>query len=898
MKISNNDKNRYHSSILENGLRLLYVENENAAKSACSLVVNTGSFDDPNDRPGFAHFIEHLLFNGNKKFPEPNAINDFVAKHGGHCNAWTATEHSNFFFDINHNSLPNALDFFAHLFIDPLFDDAAITREQEAIHAEFKLKLRDDTRRIQQVHKETCNPEHPYSKFSVGNRQTLSDLPERPVRDELQSFWDANYQAQYMTVCIVSNDDSNLELAKQVFSRIPSANPNQNKPAITPSLYRKEDLGTFICIRPVKELHKLNITFALPSVNQLYPHKIVSFIAHLIGHEGQGSLSLSLKNQGLINALSAGHGISGQNFKDFNISLELTELGENQLDLILTQVFSYINFMRAERPPEYLYEEQQRLALTSFDFQEPSKPSKLANALSLNMQHYPIDDVLYGDYRMDGFELGHWNQIFNLLNANNMRVTLVSQNINTDTEAHWYHTPYSQQQIDADVLNELNAIEPNTGTFAYPSPNPYLQNEIHVEEVHSHSDKPICIESKKGWQLWFKQDITFKVPKGNIYVGLDLPKGVQTTQNQAILRLFCELFLDQVSDIHYQAETAGLNYNLYTHSGGITLYTSGLSNNQPHLLFSLVDQLFTQKPQRGRFEEIKRQLIKHWRNAESNKPISQLFSLLNAHLIPSMATTSELADELEHVSLSEFTKSMTAIMSDAFVESFIFGNWTSTQALAINETLKEKLDHLNLVEEVKREVHRISDTEVFELSKKVDHQDAAALIYLQGFSTKPEYQDNTEKACFILLSQILAPFAFNYLRTERQLGYMVGSGYMPISNVPGLAIYVQSHDFESSQLTTELHDCLELFSNKIKNLPGEDFLKHKEAIIHQYKERPANLTQHCQQLWASIGNKDYNFDQKQEIIRELEQLKLIDLTRWFSAYFNPQLASGIQINSR
>lgn len=898
MKTSNNDINRYHSATLDNGLRILYVEDESASKSACSLVVNTGSFDDPDDRPGFAHFIEHLLFNGNKKFPEPNAINDFVAKHGGHCNAWTATEHSNFFFDISHDSFSIALDYFSSLFIDPLFEDSAIKREQEAIHAEFKLKLRDDTRRIQQVHKETCNPKHPFSKFSVGNRQTLSDLPQRPVKDELKEFWSTHYQAQYMTVCIVSNDMSHFDLAKRVFSQINSNNPLQNKPVIAAPLYREEDLANFICIRPVKELHKLNITFALPSINQIYQNKVVSFIAHLVGHEGQGSLSHSLKSQGLINALSAGHGISGQNFKDFNISFELTELGENQLDHILTLVFSFINFMKAELPPEYLYTEQQKLAQVSFDFQEPSRPSKLANALSLNMQHYPDQDVLFGDYRMDGFEESHWNQIFNLLKPQNMRVTLVSQNISTDQEAHWYHTHYARQKIDSEVIQELDGLMPNVATFAYPCPNPYLENDIRVEEVETHSDIPVCLETVEGWQLWFKQDMTFKVPKGYIYVGLDLPKGIDTSENQAILRLFCELFLDQVSEIHYQAETAGLNYNLYTHSGGITLYTSGLSNNQPELLYSLIDQLFSLKPQRGRFEEIKRQLIKHWKNAESNKPISQLFSLLNAHLLPSMATTAELAEKLEHINLSDFNERISHILSTAFVESFIFGNWTTTQALAINESLKQRLARLTLVPEVARSVHRISDTEVFELSKKVDHQDSAALIYLQGFSTKPEFQDNTEKACFILLSQILAPFAFNHLRTDRQLGYMVGSGYMPISNVPGLAIYVQSHDYDSKQLTKELHECLVIFSNEIKSLSLDDFRKHKETIIHQYKERPANLTQQCQQLWAAIGNKDYNFDQKQQIINELESLSLNDLTRWFSVYFNPHLSSGIQVNSR
>ena len=100
MNTSPNDNKAYRTLCLDNGLRIVLVEAMDSHKSACSLVVNCGHFDDPVDRPGFAHFVEHLLFNGNAKYPEPNAINTFMSQHGGHCNAWTGTEHSCYFFDI------------------------------------------------------------------------------------------------------------------------------------------------------------------------------------------------------------------------------------------------------------------------------------------------------------------------------------------------------------------------------------------------------------------------------------------------------------------------------------------------------------------------------------------------------------------------------------------------------------------------------------------------------------------------------------------------------------------------------------------------------------------------------------------------------------------------------
>ena len=339
---------------LDNGLRIVLVEAMDSHKSACSLVVNCGHFDDPVDRPGFAHFVEHLLFNGNAKYPEPNAINTFMSQHGGHCNAWTGTEHSCYFFDIQPDWFFEGLDYFAHLFIEPNFSDVALKKEQEAIHAEYKLKLKDDSRRIQQVHKQTSNPDHPFHKFSVGNRHTLSDLPQRPVVDEIRSFWQSQYQARYMTLCIVSRHSLNEleERVSRLFSLLPDFTGRKAKSAVNSPLYRQQDLGLFIGIHPVKELHKLNLTFPLPDMSELYTNKMLSFLAHIMGHEGKGSLFEALKDLGYINALSAGNGISGSNFKDFNISLDLTELGEQSLDQILEQVFAYLNFLQTQTPSE------------------------------------------------------------------------------------------------------------------------------------------------------------------------------------------------------------------------------------------------------------------------------------------------------------------------------------------------------------------------------------------------------------------------------------------------------------------------------------------------------------------------------------------------------------------
>ena len=80
-----------------------------------------------------------------------------------------------YFFEVLNDSFLTALAQFADTIHAPLILPSACEKERNAIDAEFKLKLKDDSRRIYQVHKEACNPAHPFAKFSVGNHQTLSN---------------------------------------------------------------------------------------------------------------------------------------------------------------------------------------------------------------------------------------------------------------------------------------------------------------------------------------------------------------------------------------------------------------------------------------------------------------------------------------------------------------------------------------------------------------------------------------------------------------------------------------------------------------------------------------------------------------------------------------------------
>lgn len=87
---SPNDDNAYRLITLENGLKALLISDPDAPKAAAALDVYVGSGDNPRGRGGLAHFLEHMLFLGTEKYPDPAEYERFITEHGGNRNAFTS----------------------------------------------------------------------------------------------------------------------------------------------------------------------------------------------------------------------------------------------------------------------------------------------------------------------------------------------------------------------------------------------------------------------------------------------------------------------------------------------------------------------------------------------------------------------------------------------------------------------------------------------------------------------------------------------------------------------------------------------------------------------------------------------------------------------------------------
>lgn len=219
------DEYSYRLLTLDNGIQALLVHDPETDKAAAACDVHVGSLSDPTDLPGLAHFLEHMLFYSSEKYPEEDAYSKFIAEHGGHTNAYTACESTNYHFDCSWDALPEALDRFSQFFIAPLISADGVQREVNAVDSEHGKNTNSDSWKKLQLWKATSNPSHPASRFSTGNLDTLMTRPTAKgvsVHERVRQFYEQHYSAGLMRLAVVGRHslDEMEEMVRDKFAPV------------------------------------------------------------------------------------------------------------------------------------------------------------------------------------------------------------------------------------------------------------------------------------------------------------------------------------------------------------------------------------------------------------------------------------------------------------------------------------------------------------------------------------------------------------------------------------------------------------------------------------------------------------------------------------------------------
>lgn len=873
---SPNDDNDYRIVELANGLRAVLVSDADADKAAASLNVAVGSGDDPADRAGLAHFLEHMLFLGTKKYPEPGEYQQFIKSHGGSHNAFTAFQDTNYFFDVEARFLEPALDRFAEQFSAPLFTADLVDRERNAVHSEFSSKLKDDGRRFYSVKKAASNPEHAFSQFAVGNLTTLENTDENPLRPDLIEFWKNHYSANLMTLAVYGPQslDELEQLVRPRFSAIENRQLTAKKHL--PQVYRPDVMPSKVIADAIKDVRSLTLSFPIPSQDANYRTKPASFVANLIGHEGPGSLFDVLKRAGLVESLSAGLGMDTGESATLEISMSLTPEGLSRQDDILPLVFEYIELIRAEGISEQRFEEMQQLASIDFRFRDQSDPIHEVMSLSRQLRHYPSADVLSAPWLLERYAPEQYADILDRLTPDNLIVFVLAPEpaLENPETTPWYNVEWQRQPLAEDSLTNTT-LPKLAGQLRLPQTNPFVPEDLAMVAGDSMT-KPIRLTSREGLEIWFARDTRFDSPKANVYLSLRTPAARVSARSTVLTQLLVDAVNTNLNAWAYSARLAGLDYSVYPHLRGVTVRVGGYSDKLHTLMNRILLQIADPELTRQRFDIARQNLVDSLQNKAKNRPVEQTSEFVQTALIEGAWSTEDKLAAAQQVTLDELESFADALLSEVDPVMLAHGNLTHAYALNLAQQVRAVVLAGSTIATVDRSrVRQLPASETL-VNLDVEHPDTGYTLYMQGANT-----GFAERARYRLLAQIISSPFYEEIRTKRQLGYLVYATPFEILETPALGFVVQSPTASQTEIDRAVQEFAAAFESRLAGLDDASLNREKQAVISKLMERDRQLSDVSGRYWREIDRDARGFDSREKLAQAIQSVTRKELLQTF-----------------
>ena len=823
------------------------LESTGLKMSAAGLCVNMGSFSDPDDIPGLAHFLEHMVFMGSKKFPGENEFESFIAKNGGYDNAHTDTETTVFWFESPRRHFHEGMDRFAQFFISPLMKEEAMQREREAVDSEFQMALPSDDNRVIQIFGGLATAQHPMAKFMWGNIDSLKPkgLSDKEIHERLHKFWSRHYTAQSLYLAVQSQHslDSLQDWVVDCFKEVPNNGLPREDFSTMLEPFSSPDFHKLYEVSPVQNVYKLDLTWALPPLMDRYRVKPLHYLAWIIGHEGRGSLMSFLRRR--VWALSIVAGNAGDGFENnscysmFPIVITLTKAGYDNIEKVVQSVFTYLDMLIEEGPNQRIFSEIQKIEDLDFAFQEEKHPNDNVETLCENMVFYPPERYLDGDDLLFEYDEAVLRQCLEALVRDKVNIFLRSKEIPSDSldkVEPWFGTKHSKKDIPESWLEKSQEFR---AEFHLPEPNLFIAEDTRVLQVAGETRHPVRVVSDPGGELFYKADTVFQQPRAHIAYLLRSPLQLQSLTNSCLLDLVVMCLLQNITEDVYPADLAQLGYSLYAHECGLVIRVSGLSDKLPNLFRVILDHLadfevtnfvdilhqiitlsiLQSETTESVFSAVKEQQRRNYHNhcIKASKLVRdvRLSVLQDVHHSPHMKH-----NIVRDVSLQQVRDFAATFKRSLFVQGLVQGNLSQDAALEVDAGLRARLQCSAPAPDTVTDVRCAElpgGAAVLRCDSLANTSDTNTLVTNYYQAGPGSIRDQAVLDTIVLLME--EP-VFDTLRTQEQLGYSVSMTARNTYGVLGLSVTVntQATKFTPQHVDERIEEFFKTFtSNNLNN---------------------------------------------------------------------------------
>ncbi len=872
---------KFSSMKLKNDLEVMVISDPRFKKSAAALAVGVGSLADPNEAQGLAHYLEHMLFMGTKKYPAHDEYRDFIEKNGGYSNAYTADEITNYLFEIDTGAYKEALDRFAQFFISPLLDERYLEKEKNAVNSEFDRNIEKDHWRLYRMSTVIAKKEHPYNTFNIGSNKTLKDVKRKDVLE----FYKKYYSADNMKLVLVSSKpiDELKKLARTNFNSVPKFKYQKNEYDF--QYFNKNEQPQITFIQSIQDRYILQVFFNTPDYVDYWQSKPTLMLAYLLGDESEGSLLSYLKEKGWALKLSASPEV---HWRDFGFNLTLTKKGRENYQQVVQAIFAAIELVKEKGYPKYVFEDNQEIARLELENLEASGGAGMASSFAAKIMDYPVDEVIDRSFLIEKYSKEDFETFLSYLRKDNAHIFVASQNEKTDQTEKPFGIKYRTTNFKAPLDDK--ALAPLKKQMALPKQNPFIARSFDlVNSDKTQSEAQTLTEN--GFKLHVQTDTELGIPK--TYLDTYFQSAIENNpKNYLLSSLYAKCKEEELREWAYPALTAGYSYSISSVFGDkMAVSVSGFSEKIDLLLTTILEDSEKKREisqcqiDEKRLDQIKDKMLLDLSNFKKMEAFRRLMLESQIVSVDKEIHWEQYKNMVASVSLKDLNQFGKDFFNKVFVEVVASGNITSkgVKALAqnISTSLEAELLSLKKAEAQNRQfvLPPKSKEVAYKLSGNNNNNAMMTSYYLKDWNIN-------DHAHLMVLGKLISPAYFSELRSNQQLGYVVFSFPNLDSGYIGFNGLIQSQNHKASYLKGQSDKFVENFVSDLSGkLTDKDLEPVIAALVNELEKKATVLAQRHSKFKKLALQYNGHFSMEKDLIAAVKNMKASDLKEFMKSSF-------------
>lgn len=229
---------KFKKHTLKNGLRVLLHQDSSTPIVTINTVYDVGAKDEDENRTGFAHLFEHLMFGGSVNIPEFDGPLQNV---GGQNNAFTSNDITNYYITLPKENIETGLWLESDRMLSLAFTPESLEVQRSVVIEEFKQRyLNQPYGDVWLLLRPLIYKTHPYKWATIGKE--ISHI-EKATMEEVKGFFFKHYTPQNAILSIAGDIDyeETIKLVEKWYSEIPAGNKyERNLPKEEPQTEARE----------------------------------------------------------------------------------------------------------------------------------------------------------------------------------------------------------------------------------------------------------------------------------------------------------------------------------------------------------------------------------------------------------------------------------------------------------------------------------------------------------------------------------------------------------------------------------------------------------------------------------------------------------------------------------